>query len=395
MAGKRGNDVSTSSNSFIHSKKGQVTVFIIVGIIILFTFAGVLYFTKTFTKDRFTAEGDPIIGEVPQTFQKIQSYTEACINSIGKKGLLILGQQGGYIYPDLIGKFSVTDPTESDGLNLEPSKVPYWHYNTLPNPSLEIGFSSLMPKLYYNDDKEISIEAQLQRYVEENLDGCLADYSPFDEQGFKIEFVQPKESKVVTATVGENTVNFLLEMPIKVAKGEANQEMDKFYVKIPLRLKHYYEVAQEITLAEQNYSFLEQQGLDLLTTYSGMDVNKLPPSDYITFDMIPRVYWNEEDVKSKVTGMLVSSVPLLRYLSSENFYRYEYEPDQTSVVDLSLLFQKNYDNMALPLEMADNINVNFDYFGWPLYFDLNDKNGRIEPSSYGVSYFTLRFNSNY
>jgi hypothetical protein len=384
-----------SSNHFCSSKKGQVTIFIIVGIVLLFAFAGIMYFTKSVTKDKLTAEGDPVLSAVPAEFQSISTYTESCVSQYAKKGLVILGQQGGYIYPSLVGEYSVSDPTNSDGINLEPLKIPYWHYNQLPNEQLEIGYSSLTPKLYFSEDKEMSIEAQLQRYVEENLDNCLVDYKPFENEGYQVELASSKESRSVTTTVGENSVNFLLDMPIKASRGTSSHEMNQFYVKVPLRLKHYYEVAQEITSAETNHSFLESQGLDLIAIYSGMDINKLPPTEAVTFDMVPSVYWAEEDVKGKVTEMLVSNVPLLRYTGSENFYRYEYEPDTESAVDLSLLFQKNYDNMALPLDTAENINVDFDYFGWPIYFDLNDKNGLIKPSSFGVSYFTLRFNSNH
>ena len=111
------------------SKKGQITVFIIIGILILFAFAGFLYLTKTVITEEFVAEGEPVISAVPQEFQAIQAYTENCLNQVGERGLLILGQQGGYIYPDVLGEFSSTDPTDSDGINLDPLKVPYFHFN--------------------------------------------------------------------------------------------------------------------------------------------------------------------------------------------------------------------------------------------------------------------------
>jgi len=75
MVYKRGS--RDSSNS-----KGQVTVFIIIGIVILFTFAGVLFITKTVTKEKFLTEGEPLISRVPQAFAPLQLYTENCLNLI-------------------------------------------------------------------------------------------------------------------------------------------------------------------------------------------------------------------------------------------------------------------------------------------------------------------------
>src|SRR3989344_5481333 len=157
----------------LSSKQGQVTIFIIIGLLIVFTFAGVLYITKIVTKEELTAEGGPVIAAVPQEFQPLQSYTENCLAQVGRRGLLVLGQQGGYIYPELAGEYSTNDPTNADGIDLEPIKVPYWHYNIQPNENAQVSYSSKKPALYAKDDPELSIEAQLSRFAEENLAECL------------------------------------------------------------------------------------------------------------------------------------------------------------------------------------------------------------------------------
>jgi len=363
-------------------KRGQVTIFIIIGVLMLFLFAGVLYISKMTVKEKLTTEGEPIVEEVPLEFTAIKAFTENCLHSVGKKGLLILGQQGGYIYPDLLGDFSVSDPTDSAGINLEPTKVPYWHYNVESNRGDKIVFSSWQPKLYYGDDPEMSVEAQLMRFVDEELDNCLGDYAAFREQGFGVE----KGMDEVEVRIGESRVGFILRMPLKMEKGKAVGEMNTFYVKIPLKLKHYYEVAEGITKAEYNYSFLERQALDLIQVFSAVDINKLPPTSAVAFELVPTVYWNKLDVEDKLKGMLVSYVPMLRFLRSRNFFRYEY-----SVTELSDLYQKNYDNMILPLEGGEDLEIDFDYFGWPFYFDINSKGDSIEPQHIAVHYWMLHF----
>lgn len=377
---KRGCQFRGTSRGISH--KGQVTVFIIIGIIILFAVAGILYVTKKGTLSDLETEKEPFISEVPQEFQPLQSFTENCINQIGKRGLLILGEQGGYIYPDIVGEYSASDPTDADGLNLEPLKVPYWHYNKEPNTANKIAFASLQPKLYFREDPGMSIEAQLARFVNEKIDSCLDNYNAFILQGFQVQ-IGTKDTEV---HVGENTVNFLLNMPVEAQKGAAQQTMEQFYVKIPLQLKHYYEVANQISQAEQNYSFLEHQGLDLIQVFSSVNPNKLPPTSGETFELVPTVYWNTPDVKEKVKQMLTSNVPLLQLASSNNLYHYEYP-----IADLSGLYQRTYDNMILPLFDSKGLNVDFNYFGWEPYFNVNDKGESIEPLNAVVNYKLLHF----
>ncbi len=396
-------------------KSGQVTVFIIVGIVILFATAGILYVTKTVTLSKVEDVKDPIIATVPQQFQPIQLYVEGCIHDVAKKGLVILGEQGGYIYPDVVGKFSRKDMTNGEGISLGDVRVPYWHYNVNENKNPQVKYSTLKPKLHVKDDPVMSVEAQLSRFVKENIDGCLGNYGAFVQEGFTFtnddgsaagvgsssgdgkESVAPTDVEV---RVASQTVNFWLKRTVRVAKGKDATEMGEFYVKIPLQLQKYYAVAEEITGVEQNFSFLERQALDLITTYSGVDMEKLPPTEAIRVGpQVPNIFWQEKDVKQELKGLLVANVPLLRYYGATNFYRFDYTGKKGKsgggevVEDLSELYQKNYDNMILPLELGKELEVTFDYFGWEPYIDVTDDGtGKVKPITpppidYSVLYF--------
>ncbi len=379
---KRGIVPRCNSKSIIgSSRKGQVTVFIIIGIVVLFVTAGILFVSNKVTTNKLNADGTPIIEDLPTAFQPLQLYTESCLEQVGKKGLLLLGEQGGYIYPDVAGTFSSSNPTNADGIDLEPAKVPYWHYNQQPNEGSMIGFQTLQPSLSGKD--EFSVEAQLSRFMEEKIEGCLAGFDPFAEQGFIVS----REGEVqVDVTVAEQGVHFLLEMPMEIQKGDASADAEQFFVNVPLELKKYYSIANDITQAEKDLLFLERQGLDLLHLYSEVDENKLPPVNGIKFDMVPTVYWNTEDVKGNIQQMLNSYVPMLRMLSSDNFYRHQYP-----VADLSDLYQKHYDNMIIPLQGGDGVEVSFDYFNWPIFFDVNSDGNTIAPQSLSTHYWVLHF----
>jgi hypothetical protein len=368
------------------SKKGQVTVFIIVGILMLFAFAAIMYFTQTKVTQEISDEAEPTLAQVPAEFQPLRSYTENCMQQIGKRGLLILGQQGGYIYPDLAGKFSASDPTEADGIDLEPIKVPYWHYNTEKNKADKVMYSSLAPKLYVKDDAVMSIEAQLARFVKERLDNCLDNYAPFTQQGYELDFSGQVEDKKVKVQVGEKNVIFTLNMPLSAKKGEAETEFTQFYVKIPLQLKHYYEIANLITATEQNFSFLEKHGLELIAVYSKVDPSYFPPISDVTYEPVSAFSWSEVDLQQKYKDLLTSYIPMLRFLGSSNFYH-------ATFPEGNILAQRVVDNAVLTLTGADDLEVSFDYFGWQPYFKANSEDGVIKPESQHISAFgVLDFN---
>ena len=374
---------------FFQGRKGQVTVFIIIGIIIVFTFAGVLFLTQSKVKDDLSTSADPIIADISQEFSPIQSYTENCLTQTGKRGLRILGDQGGYIHPSIVAEFSPTQQTDAQGLDLGSTQIPYWHYNSKPNGANEFSFTSHKPSMTVNgENPEMSIESQLARFVNEELATCLQGYQPFIEQGFIISSDEHHETEV---TIGESSVNLWLKKNVDASLGDAEDSMDQFFVKLPVKLPRYYRIAQNITDIEAEYNFIERQALELIGIYSGTNPDQLPPVEDETFQLFSTVSWAEAEVKEEVKDLLVSNVPLLRYLGSDNFYRYEYQPTAASVIDYSQLHQKNYDNSILPLEGAEGLDISFDYFGWEPYFDATDKGGSIQPTTVSINYHFLQY----
>lgn len=379
---KRSGPSNSSISNPISTTKAQVTVFIIVGIVILFVFAGVLYLTQRVSTSELTTESEQALQDVPTEFQPLLTFTQNCLGQTGERALIILGEQGGYIYPDLLGEYSLSDATESDGLNLDPLKVPYWHYNKNPNSELEVQFASLQPQLYAKDDSELSIESQLGRFVKEKLDSCLNDYSAFTAQGYKIE--TRLAEKKVTVNIADEAVIFNLKMEVTAEKGDNQHDFDQFYVRVPLQLKHYYETADLIASSQRDYSFLERQGLELLSIYSRREAEALPPLSDNGFELYSPLAWQEQTVKQNYQELLVSYVPMLRFLGSQNFYHFIYPEGH-------YLTQKVLDNMVLPLSGAEDLSISFDYYDWQPYFKTNSKDGLIQPDSIFINYEVLNF----
>lgn len=105
----------------MHDKRGQLTVFIIIGIIILV--AGALFY---FVEERTSVFNPDVI--IPGEAAPVKEYLDQCIQNTAEKGLIIIGQQGGYIdIPERIQR------NPSSYLSYDPFniiKIPYWQYKS-------------------------------------------------------------------------------------------------------------------------------------------------------------------------------------------------------------------------------------------------------------------------
>jgi hypothetical protein len=383
-------------------KKAQVTIFMIVGILILVVFAFILFISNKTVTTQFETVAAPSLETVPQEFVAIQEYTTNCLYQIAKQGITILGQQGGYITPNSLGDFSQTNPTDSAGVVLGSLLIPYWHYNDVPNGNPNVNLASLQPAMYLDDDF-MSIEAQLGRYVNEEIDTCLNGYEAFETRGFAIE----SGEKSTRARVSDGYVDFTFEMPLQAQRNDATTEMEVFHTVIDVNLKKMYETAVRITQAQQEFKFLENQAIELLNIYSRTDADAFVPFYEVTFTENPdQTVWNSKQLKQKLKSLLLSYVPVLRFHQGEDFYRYEYGGD----TGLTNLYQQISDNMVLDLPSQSPENpevqlsaseqysneelipyaVRFDYLGWDPYFDVNAGQEQIKPSG---MYVTSPFSS--
>jgi hypothetical protein len=361
----------------------------IVGIIILVIFAIILFISNNTVLEETKTALAPTIETVPQEFAAIQEYTTNCLHQVGKQGIIILGRQGGYISPETLGEFSRTNPTDSVGIILDPARIPYWHYNELENANPQVNLATLMPPLYL-EDGYMSIEAQLGRFIDEEIIGCLGEYETFENRGFDIV----EGDKHTRARIVDGLVDLSLEMTLDAERNDASTHMDVFHTQIRVDLKEMYETAKEITQAEENFRFLENQAIELLNIHARTQADAFVPFYTVSFTESPdQTVWSAAQLKQKLIGMLTSYVPVIRLYQGEDFYRYEFPQD--SVV--SNLYQTISDNMVLDIDEAKNTvdggeevrtipyAVRFDYLGWDPYFDVNGGQEQIKPSGMYVS----------
>jgi len=369
-------------------KRGQISVFIIVGIIILLASGLTFYIIARVSR---IDNVEPIIEDIPTQLYPIKLFIEQCIDKTATDAITLIGESGGYTDISEFGITHTADPTISQAVEFSPESsmnVAYWWYLKSSNDcSGNCEFSSEMPDLKSEYKKgeeralmDYSIEAQIDRYVNNNLDECLNDFKDFEEQGFS---VRELGKITTTTTIRDDDILVSVNYPMEITKEKTKSTVSNFFTTIPVNLKNIYELAFMITSDEINYKFLERNTLNLIAGFSEIDSGKLPPMAGSKFESSSPVYWTKPDVKTKLEGMLMSYVPLLQV---EDTLKY-----QERIFDDSIK-QRIYSQMLIPSygNSYKKLGVDFIYLGWwPIYFDINTKSGIIMPESASTNLLPL------
>ncbi|MBW3022593.1 hypothetical protein KY308_00630, partial [Candidatus Woesearchaeota archaeon] len=353
----------------MRSKKSQITVFIIIGVILLFSAALVFYI-----KERVGVperEVEVAVEKVPTEIQPAQEYVTNCIEKVSTEAIKKIGLRGGYLsteeqdFPLTLVKFNSDDnsPTESDTVPFPPgseTRVPYWQYMNSPNDCSTCSFKSLQPPLFRTEGAN-SIESQIDRYVNSNLRKCLNNFEPFRKEGFAIE---EKGDIKTTTFVNPKRVLVSVTYPVELRK-EQTYRMEKFAVNLNVRLQDLYDIADFITRTSERTRFLGVATLNWIAAFSDLDSNKLPPlADYdVSYN---EVSWRASDVEKNLKGVLESYVQVIQ-LGGTREYR-----DPRGYSDP--LLRGLVATMSLPQDVATGVDAKFLYLGWPIYLDFGTEN---------------------
>lgn len=184
-------------------KKGQITIFIIVGIIILLAIAVILSIQSTvISKDVGEAEVAPLLSS------SVENYIGTCIQKTGKEALTFVAQQGGY--------YQLPDLSEFD--------LPYY--------------------LHQNESHIITkeeLERQISSYINNELFFCIKNFVPFREAGLDIQ-----QQEVNTSTIiSKNKVIFDVTFPVTVKQDTLSKSLARFSEAVPSGIGINYDLAEK------------------------------------------------------------------------------------------------------------------------------------------------------
>jgi hypothetical protein len=350
-------------------KRSQVTLFVIIGLVILIS-ALVIIYIKYLIKppEKIETPGDPV-----------QMFVEQCIKSSAEEGLVMLGQQGGYINTEAIDAQSARlDPFGSPALAQGGGKliIPYWFYQDSAGMD-----RSEMPALVKSYDGDYSIQWQLEDYINRNVRDCIDGFSVFKPQGIDVTEAGVLNTSVI---IGDAAVSIKVLYPIDVTEKESAKRLKEFYVTVPVRLGSVYGLARDIRDYEMSDIFLERNTMNLISLYSRIDSEYLPPM-YGGLQFEPctkRVYWMYPDVERDFREVLTANVPFMKVKDTM------YEPIKvTGATGEELQIRQGiYDGMVH--KVSDSyypfMSVDFSFQdSFPLQMDFGGY-GLIEPNSFEI-----------
>jgi len=347
-------------------KRGQITVFIIVGLIVLMT-----YFLLSQYRKESIEETEVIIPELIP----VQQYVMTCTKTIGQEALDIIGLNGGYIYFPIRIENDASTYLQSSPIG--DLKNPYWWYNNIQS----------VPEISF-------MESQISDYVKQYIGNCIDNFSAFYNQ---YEVIGLGQFDVVTE-IGEEDVTIKTIYPIEV-KDKFNKtlaELQKFPVVIPVRLKQVHDFAKQILEGEGRDAFIERKIIDLIS----LDDSGIPTTGIDVSCGSKR--WEIADVKDRLKELMQANLPYVKVKGTnfnENFrITSDFSPipsytpvDGTDPVQYNLefvdpIYENSYYHYHYIWDISDitypNMKVAFNYDqSWPIDFYVRPNHGRYMQSN--------------
>lgn len=369
------------------NKRGQITVFIIIAVILLFSTALILYIRNNSTDVTPNIE---VLEQVPSEAVPVKEFIESCMKDAIDDALVLVGSQGGYVNLDNFDTITPTiDSLNSDVLSVDYGLrfMPYWFYQK------RSGIDELrIPESRQMSPGDGSIPDQLNIFIKQNVLVCIEQFKKFSEAGTA---VTPTSELIVTSQINEDDVSVLVTYPLTIRTLGTEVEVTKFFVKVPVRLGKILRLAEEIASFEQQEAFLERATIKFVSLYSGIDDRMLPPPAG-GLDFVPcsdKVFWIAQDVEENFKTMLGANIPYVKIGNTDHdriIITSDLEPDESD----REIRQAVFDNLIFDtgsLNSYRDIRADLIYSS-DMGLELNlGSRGIIEPSSKELNLMTSRY----
>lgn len=303
----------------MENKKAQVTIFIIVGIVLLgaiilfFSFSGNLFGTN-----------------IPSSIEPFYNSFSFCVEEQMTLGASVLATQGGYLeLPEFEGG-SKHMPFSSQ-FDFLGNSIPYWYYVSGNNIQKE------------QVPSKREMEKQLESFLEDRVLDCL--YYNFSDK-FEINAGNPK----AVVSIGDKEISLNLDLNLDISSTEENFVITKHDLVVDSFLGTLYDSARKIYEHEQETLFLETYGLDVLRLYA--------PVDGVELTCSPKT-WVAEDVLENVQKGLESNILALKV--KDGNYELSSKEDKYFVVDTEVEGDVRFINSQ----------------NWPYSFDIAPTSGDL------------------
>jgi len=277
--------------------KAQVTLFVVVGILIVS--AGIVFAYFQFNQ------------QLPVQVRSVEDYFSSCVSNLVKDATVTAGGQAGYVeLPEFVSASDYA-PFSSQFFFLG-SEVPYWFYMSGNGIQKE-----QVPSISL-------IQKQIADYIKNNIAAC--GFDQFTEQGYEIH---TEEIKNVQITVSDFFITTEINYPITVKIGETSRRVEVHRAVTTSSFGKMYSDAKRIYDYEKGTNFLERYSIDALTLNA--------PTTDVVLSCAPKT-WSQLQIESDVKKSLEANIPTIKLKG--NYYTLK--NDKYFVQDISVSSQANF-----------------------------------------------------
>jgi len=274
------------------SRRGQVTIFVIIAILIIA--AVVLFFV-------LRAGPTTTVASVPESLQPAYQGFLSCLEDDSRLGIDLLMVQGGYIDLPSFEPGSEYMPFSSQ-LNFVGNPIPYWYYVSGNNIHRE-----QVPT------KE-EMKRELESFIDSKINFCNLDY--YSGLGYDINLGTPNSHVEILG----DSVEVILTMDLFISKTEESTNIGSHRVSIPTKLGNLYDAAVKVYEKEQSELFLEEYGLDVLRSYA--------PVDGVELTCSPMVWDAEKVFDDLASAIEVNTLALTSLEGGDDYFKVDLGVDE-------------------------------------------------------------------
>lgn len=241
-----------------NKKRGQITVFIIIGIVILISVGIVVYVsTNIITEEEV----------VPEELKPLKLFIRRCTTDLADEAAFRMGAQGGYL--NLPDKIKGDPNSYINGV----FDVPYWYFDR----------EDRMPS-------RTQMQKEIETYINQNIRTCLNNFESFKDEFEITEYANPSSEVIITDDKITTTVFYPID--IKNKKQDKITPMENTIATINSKLGETHKVAEMISNKENEEMFLENLTMDMVhaafPTY-GFNINCHKERHHIDLELIPQL----------------------------------------------------------------------------------------------------------
>lgn len=366
------------------NKRGQLTIFMIIGLIILVA-GGVIISTQEQSVKDLATKAEQQIQNIPFEFQPAYEFVQECIEQTAREGLNKLGERAGYINPLEQGLITRDEATEADAVPMAPGSsysIPYWWYLSSANDCSDNCQFTMVPqqKLFLKKNgNQVSIEGQLEEYIRKETKTCLNNFEVLKSQGFNVE---ENDDLAPEVNIINGEIIILSDYPLTFSRA-GQRVVDAYLVRLDIDLPTIYNAAKTLAETEADLQFIEKHLLNLMTAFSGLDRNKLPPFSDTRAAFQQEVTWQKRDVeKNFINNVATPNIALLKVFGTRNYQPYPFHTDPL----LDALYNRG---MLIPgTSNYSNLDIELEYNPfWNMYFNI-DCDDTCGPESFHETFLT-------